>query len=170
MFNVRKAPHFSPHNGLYHHICSKLLRLNNSKSDHINKQSLFPHKNHSRVKWTFQAQTRTYYNTSFEIKSVNSLMLETETLSETLDCYSISKWLITLGNLITITSRKNLMNFWTQAGKSKDQVVHVHAINGYGGFAVQLHRFFTWALDIGSQLTDRVAQRLGNKLAVPVQQ
>jgi hypothetical protein len=96
-------------------------------------------------------------------------MLETETPSKTLDCYSIiSKWLIARGNFIASTLRVSPMNCRTQNGKSKDQVVHVHTIKGYGGSDVQLHSFFTSALDIGSQLYGSVALRLGNIPAVPV--
>jgi hypothetical protein len=111
------------------------------------------------VQWTFQSENWTYYNTSFEITHVNSFMLETETPSETLDCYSIIwKWLIARGNFIASTLRMSPVNCWTQNGKSKDQVVHVHAIKEYGESDVQLHSFFTSALDIGGQLYGLVTE------------
>ena len=45
----------------------------------------------------------------------------------------------------------------------------MQAIKGYGGFAAQLHSFFTTALDRGGQLKGSVALSVGNKPAVPVQ-
>jgi hypothetical protein len=45
----------------------------------------------------------------------------------------------------------------------------VHPIKGYGGFSVQLHPFFTTALDRGGQLKGSGAFIVGNRLAVPVQ-
>jgi len=95
-------------------------------------------------------------------------MLETETLSETLGCYSIPIWLIALGNYHFYWPLK-LCEFLKKSGKNKEQVVHMQAIKGYGGFVMRLHYFFTTALDGCGHFKGLVALSLGNKPSVPVQ-